>query len=155
MKNLKLLIGCLMLAFTPALSGMAVRPDEWYNSLQKSALNPPGWVFAPVWTVLYATLGIAHYRYCVAETATDKSAGNLVYALQLLLNGTWSLVFFSQRAPRLAFLNIVLLAIAIVVTMVKFRRVSKSAAWLLLPYLVWVGFASYLNFEICRLNENS
>jgi len=101
MKNLKLLIGCLMLAFTPALSGMAVRPDEWYNSLQKSALNPPGWVFAPVWTVLYATMGISHYRYCVAETATDKTAGNLVYALQLLLNGTWSLVFFGARAaPR-------------------------------------------------------
>jgi tryptophan-rich sensory protein len=153
MKNLKLLIGCLMLAFTPALSGAAVRPGEWYNSLRKSSLNPPGWVFAPVWTVLYTTMGIAHYRYCIEETATDKTASNLLYALQLLLNGTWSLVFFGRRAPRLAFLNIMLLAVTIVVTMVKFRRVSQSAAWLLLPYLIWVGFASYLNFEICRLNE--
>lgn len=148
-----LFAGCLAAAFLPSLSGMVARPDEWYQSLAKPALNPPPQVFPIVWTTLYAMMGVAHYKYTTAETGHDKSAGHRWYALQLLLNGTWSLVFFRAQAPRAAFVNIILLLVSIVATIAQFRRVSKTSGRLLLPYLMWVCFATYLNFEICRLNN--
>jgi tryptophan-rich sensory protein len=98
-------------------------------------------------------MGLAHYKYSTTETSQDKSAGQRWYALQLLLNGTWSLIFFRQRAPRTALVNLVLLIGAIAGTMAQFGRVSKTSSRLLLPYFLWCCFAAYLNFEICRRND--
>ena len=145
----------VVVAFAPAISGTVAKPDDWYKGLNKSPLNPPGWVFAPVWTALYALIGIAHNQYSKTETTVDKTNGEAIYALQLLLNATWSLAFFKEKSPRLALVNIVLLLISIVATMAAFGRVSKRSAWLLTPYLLWVCFATYLNAEICRLNPEA
>ncbi len=146
-------IACLAAAFTPAASGAVAQPDDWYRQLDKPSLNPPNWVFPVVWTALYASMGLAHYDYTTAETSVNKSTGHGLHALQLLLNATWSPVFFARRSPRLALVNIVCLALTIMLTMRAFARVSKRAAWLLLPYLCWVGFATYLNGGIVRLND--
>lgn len=145
----------VVVAFAPAISGTVAKPDEWYRGLNKPPLNPPNWVFAPVWTALYALIGIAHNKYSRTETAVDKTAGEAIYSLQLLLNATWSLAFFKEKSPRLALVNILLLLAAIVATMVAFHRVSRSAASLLTPYLLWVCFAAYLNAEICRRNPEA
>jgi len=127
-------IGCLAAAFLPSLSGYVSRPDEWYQSLAKPALNPPPQAFPIVWTTLYAMIGVSHYKYTTAETGLDKSAGHRWYALQLLLNATWSLVFFRAQALRAAFVNIISLLVAIAGTIAQFRRVSKTSGNLLLPY---------------------
>lgn len=153
MKNWKLLAGCLALAFVPALSGVVSKPDEWYRSLEKPPGNPPSWVFAPVWTTLYAMMGIAHYLYTTAQSNESKSSGHALYAGQLLLNGTWTLVFFGAKAPCAALVNIVALWAMILFTARTFNRQSPGAARLLIPYLLWVSFATYLNAEICRRNQ--
>lgn len=142
------------LAFLPALSGFIARPDEWYRNLEKPPGNPPAGVFGPVWTTLYFMMGVAHYLYTTSQSEDEKSAGHALYLGQLLLNGTWTLVFFGAKAPCAALANIVALWAMILFTMRKFNHKSPGAARLLVPYLLWVSFATYLNFEICRRNAS-
>lgn len=153
MKSWKLLAGCIALAFLPSLSGIVSKPDEWYRGLEKPPGNPPAWVFAPVWTTLYLMMGVAHYLFTTAQSDKPKSVGHTLYLSQLLLNGTWTLVFFGAKAPCAALANIVMLWAIIFGTMREFDPKSPRAARLLLPYLLWVSFATYLNFEICRRNK--
>lgn len=153
MRSVAALLGAVGLAFLPSLSSLVAQPDDWYRGLRKPSLNPPPWVFGPVWTVLYILMGVAQYQYATTNSLRDRRAGYALYSLQLLLNGTWSLAFFRRRSPRLALLNIGLLWLSIAATIVQFNRVSRKAAWLLMPYLVWVSFATFLNLEICRLNR--
>jgi tryptophan-rich sensory protein len=125
----------------------------WYVSLVKPALNPPSWVFGPVWTLLYALMGVA--AFIVWKKARSERRGNQalwIFGFQLLLNAAWSIVFFGLQDPELALVVIALLWASIVWSMVAFHRISKTAAWLLLPYLLWVSFASYLNYSIWLLN---
>jgi len=125
----------------------------WYAGLVKPALNPPNWVFGPVWTTLYALIGIA--AFLVWKNGWEKNevkAALGVFGLQLFLNTTWSIVFFGLHNPGWALLNIIILWIAIVWTMTVFYRISKPAAYLLLPYILWVSFALYLNCSIWMLN---
>lgn len=150
--NWTTLASSLGLAYTPALSVFVAQPDAWYEGLTKPPLKPPNWVFGPVWTALYGMMGVAHYLYREAD-APDKTPGQLLYLLQLLLNGLWSILFFRHRAPRLALINIIFLLLAIALTICAFRRVSRPAALLLVPYLIWVSFATYLNAGICFLNQ--
>jgi translocator protein len=126
----------------------------WYAQIQKPMFAPPNWVFGPVWTTLFALMGIA--AYLVWKTQKRSSARQIalgLFALQLVLNVVWSLVFFGLRNPGLAFLEIILLWLAIAATMYSFARVSKSAALLLVPYLAWVSFAGFLNYRIWQLNK--
>ena len=125
----------------------------WYTALAKPALNPPSWVFGPVWTILYALMGIAvflvwqkgiHHKH-IRKAVT-------VFALQLALNTLWSIVFFGLESPGWAFVNIVLMWLSIVWTMILFYKISKPAMYLLTPYIVWVSFAAYLNYSIWILN---
>jgi len=152
MKPLFTLARCLGTAFLPALTGYVAKPDGWYKTLEKPPLNPPPKVFPIVWTMLYTMMGIAHYTFTSTQTSKDKTAGHRWYATQLILNAAWSPLFFGKRAPRAAFVDIVLLIIAIGGTIREFNRVSKTSGRLLLPYFLWCCFASYLNFEICRRN---
>jgi tryptophan-rich sensory protein len=127
--------------------------STWYVSLVKPALNPPSWVFGPVWTLLYALMGIA--AFIVWKKAGSERRGNQalwIFGFQLLLNTTWSIAFFGLQDPGLALANVVLLWASIVWSMICFYKISKTAAWLLLPYLLWVSFASYLNYSIWLLN---
>lgn len=125
----------------------------WYADLAKPALNPPSFVFGPVWTVLYALMGIA------AFLVWKKSKGNksakpalIIFGIQLALNAAWSIIFFGMQSPGLALVDIILMWIAIIATIFAFNKISRTAALLLLPYLLWVSFAMYLNYSIWLLN---
>ena len=125
----------------------------WYQFLEKPALNPPGWVFGPVWTLLYVLIGIA--LFLVWKKGWKKKAVKIamnLFFIQLGLNALWSILFFGLQNPLLAFVEIVILWLLIVITMEKFYHISKPAMWLLIPYLLWVSFASYLNASIWLLN---
>ncbi len=125
----------------------------WYTTLIKPQFTPPSWAFAPVWTILYFLMGIS--LYLVWQTKFKKpevkTAINL-FAIQLTLNVTWSFLFFGQHNPLYGLIGIILLAIAIIATIIQFNKINRNAALLMLPYLAWVLFASYLNYSIWILN---
>lgn len=118
----------------------------WYATLNKPVFSPPNWIFAPVWTTLYILMGISLYLVWKKKTVP------MVFWIQLILNATWSIVFFGMKNPILAFINIAALWIAIFLTIKSFRKINKTAACLLYPYLAWVSFASVLNLFIVLLN---
>lgn len=125
----------------------------WYATLQKSALSPPSWVFAPVWTTLYALMGIA--AFLVWRKGWDDRKVRValgMFAVQLVLNVLWSVIFFGLRNPGGALIEIIILWLAILATIITFSRVSRPAVYLLIPYLAWVSFAIVLNAMIWRLN---
>ncbi len=124
---------------------------DWYGSLQKPAWNPPSWLFGPVWTALYITMALAAWMVWMRHAPSAKLALTL-WAVQLALNLIWSALFFYMRQPGWAFLEIIVLLAAIAATAITFFRVSPWAAALLIPYLAWVSFASFLNYTIWRLN---
>jgi tryptophan-rich sensory protein len=125
----------------------------WYASLVKPALNPPSWVFGPVWTTLYAMMGVSVFLVWQRRQAKGADQALTAFALQLVLNALWSVLFFGLRNAGLALIEIVMMWLAIAWTIVLFHRLSKPAAYLLLPYLAWVSFASYLNAAIWFLNR--
>ena len=126
---------------------------SWYASLRKPEFAPPNWVFAPVWTTLYLLMGIA--LFIVWNTIPEKSSARsaiVIFGLQLLLNAFWSYLFFGLKSPLLGLIEIVVMWFAILLTILTFLRISKKAALLLVPYLIWVSIASYLNYSILVLN---
>lgn len=126
---------------------------NWYPVLVKPALNPPAWVFGPVWTTLFAMMGIA--TFLVWKKGLDRKDVKIALGIfigQLALNTLWSIIFFGLHSPGGAFIEIVFLWLAILATIIAFAKISKPAAWLLMPYILWVSFAGYLNFMIWMLN---
>ena len=144
-------VGCVLIALLPGVIGSAFAPDAWYSSLEKSSLTPPGWVFPVAWTALYLMIGISLYAFLVSADGERRPA-LVVFGIQLVLNGAWSWLFFGLHEPGLALVDIALMWLSILATIVKFGRESKLAAGLLVPYLLWVSFASYLNFAIWAAN---
>jgi tryptophan-rich sensory protein len=141
------LIGGLGAIFTVTGSG------SWYAGLTKSALNPPNWVFGPAWTVLFILMGIALYFVWVEGTEKKKVQVALAaFFVQLGLNLLWSYLFFGLQSPFLGFMEILLLWIAICMTIITFYKVRREAAVLLIPYLLWVSFATYLTYQVMVLN---
>jgi benzodiazapine receptor len=143
---------CLLVGF---LSSFATQSsvNSWYLTLNKPSFNPPNWVFAPVWTVLYILMGIAAglvwakgYYHLWVKTALYH------FVFQLLLNALWSVVFFGLKNPFIALLIITGLNVLLLFTFKSFKVADTKAAYLLLPYMVWVGFATVLNFAIWYLN---
>lgn len=126
---------------------------EWYPSLRKPSFNPPNRVFGPVWTTLYAMMGVAVYLVSQEEQDGLRRLARVLFGMQLALNVLWSYVFFGRRAPGWAFAEIVCLWISIVATVIAFSKVSGRAALLMVPYLLWTTFASVLNYSIWRLNR--
>jgi benzodiazapine receptor len=151
------LIVCLGVTFIVAAVGSIFTREAvsgWYANLNKPIFNPPSWLFGPVWTVLYLLMGVAVFL------VWQKGYGNRqvriaiwLYALQLVLNGLWSPIFFGLKMPFLAFCEILLLWVAIVLTIRAFARVSLASALLLAGYIAWVSFAAVLNFSIWMLNR--
>ena len=126
----------------------------WYQTLNKPLFSPPNFVFGPVWTILYALMGISIFLV-LEKKIKVKERNNLIYlfSLQLLLNFLWSVIFFYFHLPFVAFLEILFLWGSILLLIIKFWRYSKPASVLLIPYLLWVSFASLLNFSIFLLNK--
>jgi len=121
----------------------------WYTSLQKPFFNPPNWVFGPVWLTLYALIGLS--LYIIWIRGADRTALKW-FSVQLALNALWSIVFFGAHSLLWGLVTIVLLWLAILATIMKFAKISKIAAWLLVPYIIWVTIASMLNFSVWLLN---
>ncbi len=125
----------------------------WYATLVRPAIAPPSWVFGPVWTTLFAMMGIAA---CLVwqqrKRRKDVRRALFLFGLQLVLNVLWSVLFFGMQNLGLAFGEIFLLWIAIATTIVAFGRISRSAAWLMVPYLLWVSFATVLNYAFWIAN---
>lgn len=126
--------------------------DVWYAALRKPSWNPPNWVFAPVWTALYLTMAVAAWMVWRRAGVGTARTALILFAVQLILNVAWSALFFALRSPALGVAGIVALWAALVATIVSFGRISAGAAWLMIPYLVWVTFAGALNVAVWRLN---
>ena len=146
------LLRWLAIAFVPAVIGSRFPAPRYYARLGKPSWAPPGWVFGPVWTLLYALRGFAAWLVAGKGGSASRTP-LLMWSAQLGLNATWSPVFFGLRAPGLALVNIVLLWLALLGTVTAFFSRRPLAGVLLLPYLGWVSFATALNFAIWRRNR--
>ena len=146
------LAGFLLAAFAAASSGAVFKPDDWYRTLRKPGWTPPPWVFPAVWTPLYLMIAVAGWL-AWRETGLF-TLPFAVYAAQLALNAGWSAVFFGLRRPDLAFGELLVLWLSILLTLVGFASASTAAAWLLVPYLLWVTIAGALNLSVWRLNPD-
>lgn len=124
----------------------------WYTTLQRAPWNPPGWVFGPVWTALYITIAIAGWLVWRKRGEANIRPAMTWYAVQFALNLAWSGLFFGMRQPALALLDLILLLTAIVLTIRAFRRIHPFAGTLLIPYALWVAYATTLNAAIWYLN---
>lgn len=139
------LIGLVLLCQGAGAVGALVTDASWYRELPRPSWAPPGWVFGPVWLTLYAMMGVAAWLVWRGPSSPARRAALGWFAVQLLLNAAWTPVFFGLRSLAGGLAVIVALWAAIVVTIVRFRRCSAPAAWLLAPYLAWVTFATALN----------
>lgn len=126
--------------------------DTWYQTLNKASFNPPGWLFGPAWTILFFLMGWAFYLIWTSS-AKDKMTAYVVFGFQFLLNISWSAIFFGLKLPGEALFEIVLLWLSILWTIIVFYKISKTASHLLIPYLLWVSFASVLNYYAWVLNR--
>ncbi len=124
---------------------------EMYRQLNKPPLSPPGQVFPVVWTILFVFMGIASYIVCETRD-DDRTEALILYAVQLFVNIGWSVIFFNFGALWLAFFWLMLLWVLIIFTIWRFFQVNTAAAWLMVPYLLWVTFAAYLNIAVAVIN---
>ncbi len=177
-KAIKLLVSIIICELAGFAGSIFTTPEinNWYKLLNKPGFNPPSWIFAPVWTTIFILMGVSLYlvwakKFVVKNELklSKKKAWNpwsqkflygkwqkanimLIFAVQLALNVVWSIIFFGLHNPGVAFFELLMLWVAIIYTIINFYRVSKNAALLLLPYVIWVSFAAILNYFIWILN---
>ena len=152
---MKLFISILIPLLVGAIAGFFTSSgvNGWYATANKPWFNPPNWIFAPVWTLLYILMGIAFYIIWKAEVNEKvKQTAIILFIVQLSLNFFWSLIFFKLQQPGWAIAEIMLMWVAIFFTILWFGKISSFAAWLMIPYICWVSFASVLNYAIWKLN---
>lgn len=153
-KRIGQLVGCMGLPLLAGFIGsLATQPNinSWYAFLDKPPLLPPNGVFAPVWITLYILMGVALFLIVITLADTKRRAYPL-FGLQLVLNTLWSLIFFGAHQPWLALAIILLLLLSLIALYKEFARIRKPAAYLLVPYIAWVCFATYLNAGVALLN---
>ena len=156
MSNTLKLILSIIICQAAGLIGTIFTMDSiptWYAALNKPTFNPPNWLFGPVWTVLYLMMGISLFIVWKEELKNKivKSAF-IIFMIQLFLNTIWSVVFFGMQSISGGLIIIVLLWLMILFTIIKFMKISRVAGILLIPYLLWVSFATFLNYSIFQLN---
>lgn len=152
---LKLIISIAVCLAVGGVSGYltAAEIPAWYSTLNKPSFNPPNWIFAPVWTTLYVLMGIALWMVWKSNVAdVIKNKAIFFFSVQLIFNFFWSVIFFHYHQPALAFAEILLMWLFILLTIISFHAISRPALYLMIPYLCWVSFAAVLNFAIWRLN---
>lgn len=152
----KLIVSLLLPLGSGAIAGMftAEAIPEWYASLNRPSFNPPNWVFGPVWTCLYILLGISMFLIWKQKASKERNLAIFVFLIQLILNFGWSFIFFYFNLIGLALLEIILLWISIVIMLVSFYKIKPMAAYINIPYLLWVSFATILNAAYYFLNQN-
>ncbi len=146
------LIATLLALFVGGLGGAATTIGPWYYALAKPSWQPPDWLFGPVWTTIYVLTAIAGVKAWRRADAVQRRHYLGALLLNCVLNLLWSLIFFTSRRPDLALIEVVPLWLSILLLAVLPWRYSRASSWLLLPYLLWVAFAAYLNWTIVRLN---
>lgn len=154
-KQIAVLVVSLAVCFAAAGIGGSVTTsslEDWYQTINKPSWNPPDWLFGPVWTTLFAMMSVAAWLVWRASGFRGAQLAFVWFGLQLLLNVFWSFLFFGQRNPGWAAIEIVVLWLAIAITIALFWKHSRLAALLMIPYLLWVSFAAVLNFTIWQLN---
>lgn len=155
LKFIRLIVSIMVCQLAGIIGSFFTVPsvNSWYNTLNQPTFNPPSWIFAPVWTTLYLLMGIS--LYIVWNKGSNKKIQKralYVFGIQLMLNTLWSILFFGLRSPPFAFIEILFLWSAIVLSIIYFYRISRYAAYLLIPYLLWVSFAAILNLSYVLLN---
>lgn len=152
---MKLFISILVPLLVGAVAGLFTSSgvNGWYAVANKPWFNPPNWIFAPMWTLLYILMGIAFFLVWKASADKNvKQTAMILFSIQLILNFFWSFIFFKLQQPGWAFAEIILMWVMILLTILWFGKISATAAWLLVPYICWVSFAAVLNYSIWKLN---
>jgi tryptophan-rich sensory protein len=152
-RSLGVLVICVGLSLTAGAIGSQFMPGPWYEQLRKPAWTPPGWVFAPVWTLLYLMMGTAAWLVWRSEGLSRARPALIVFVVQLLVNAAWSWMFFGLERPGLAMIDLLVLWVLIIVMMLLFWRHHFVAGLLILPYVLWVTYAATLNGGIVLLNR--
>ena len=145
-------LASLLICFLPAAGGAFFKPGEWYYALNKPALNPPGWVFGPVWTLLYFLMAVVLFLLWKDPQSPKRKKAIIFFILQLIANAAWTPTFFGAEKIQAALGVLALLIILVVCTFYYISQISLKRAFLLIPYLLWLCFAFYLNLQIMRLN---
>ncbi|MBK8139577.1 MAG: tryptophan-rich sensory protein [Chitinophagaceae bacterium] len=154
--TLKLIIAIAIPLIVGGTSGFftATGVESWYQTIARPTWNPPGWLFGPVWTTLYVMMGISLFLVWKEDTSVElKKIAIALFTVQLVLNFFWSFIFFNQHQIGWALVEIAAMWVFILLTIFAFAQVNKAAAWLLVPYISWVSFATILNFTIWQLNK--
>ncbi|MCC7552480.1 tryptophan-rich sensory protein [Candidatus Micrarchaeota archaeon] len=156
LKNAGILIGFIILCLLAGIIGSIFTTQNiptWYESINKPSFNPPNWVFGPVWTILYVLMGISAYLiYSKGIKKKEVKLALIIFGIQLVLNTLWSILFFGLTSPLFGLICIIFLWLFIVLIMKLFYKLDKKAAYLLIPYILWVSFATILNYYIFILN---
>ncbi len=155
MKNtISLIISVLICQSAGLIGSIFTGPaiPNWYANLNKPGFNPPSWVFAPAWLLLYTLMGIAAFLVWQKREEPLAKTALIIFAIHLIFNALWSVLFFGLKNPGLAFIEIIILFLLILTLIILFYKIDHCAAYLLIPYLLWVSFASILNYSIFRLN---
>ena len=154
-KNVFQLIVAIALPLTAGgIAGMftARSVPEWYETLNRPAISPPNWIFGPVWTVLYILMGISLFMIWSQSPSRERNIALFIFILQLLLNFGWSFFFFYFKMIGFALIEIIILWISILAMIILFYKIKPFAAYINIPYLLWVSFATILNAAYYRLN---
>lgn len=151
-KSYWFIISLFLCFFTAFLGSSVTTPsiDSWYQSITKPIFNPPNWIFAPVWTLLFFLMAISFYLILIQKPVAKKSI--VLFLSQLFFNFLWSFLFFFVHSPLLAYINILILIVLVVLTTKHFIKINRLAGLLLIPYIAWISFASILNLAIILLN---
>lgn len=155
MKNILIIAACIAVCYAAAAIGTVPTTKNiptWYAGLNKPPLNPPNWIFGPVWSLLYTAMAVA-VALVIISGKQGWQAAALFFAAQLIFNTAWSLVFFGMKQPFAAIFVITALWILILTCIILFWKISKPASIMMMPYILWVSFASYLNVGIYWLNK--
>lgn len=153
-KTVKLILCLLLTLSVGAIGGIATASgvNDWYITLNKPVFNPPNYLFGPVWTVLYVLMGISFYLILQSHNPILRKRAVIIFCLQLFLNFCWSFLFFKFQLLGLAFIEIIFIWFSIILMIVTFHKINKTASYIQIPYLLWVSFASVLNGSIWVLN---
>ncbi len=155
-KNIvKLIVSIVICQLAGVIGSLFTIPSIsiWYSTIQKPSFTPPNWLFAPVWITLFTLMGISLYLVWNKGLKNKEEKLSLfIFFVQLVLNSFWSILFFGLKSPFFAFIEIIILWIAIAVTIFKFYKISKYAGLILIPYIVWVSIALTLNYYVWMLN---